>query len=70
MKSYNETIAGKYRVSYDGHTHVIADVTEQDLERLWLAGIGFRYGIIRYGKADITIDKYEDYNKALELISK
>lgn len=64
----NDNIAGKYKVAYDGRTHVIADVTEQDLEQLWLAGISFRYGTIRQGRADVMIDKDEDYNKALELI--
>lgn len=49
--------------------HTIKDVSETNLEKLWLNGVNFRYGTIRYGKADITIDKDEDYNKAMELIS-
>ncbi len=48
--------------------HTITDVTEDLLEKLWINGVSFRYGTIRQGKADIVIDKDEDYNKALELI--
>ena len=48
--------------------HTIKDVPEAILEKLWLASISFRYGTIRYGKADIVIDKDDDYNKAMELI--
>lgn len=48
--------------------YTITDVTEAQLEKLWINGVSFRYGIIRQGRADIVIDKIEDYNKALELI--
>lgn len=48
--------------------HSMADVTEAQLEKLWISGVSFRYGTIRQGRADIVIDKDEDYNKALELI--
>ena len=48
--------------------HTIKDVTEAQLEKLWINGVSFRYGIIRQGRADIVIDKDEDYHKALELI--
>lgn len=48
--------------------HTIKDVTEAHLEKLWINGVSFRYGTIRQGRADIVIDKDEDYNKALELI--
>ena len=48
--------------------HTITDVTEAQLEKLWINGVSFRYGTIRQGKADIVIDKDEDYNKAMELI--
>lgn len=48
--------------------YTINDVTEAQLEKLWINGISMRYGIIRQGRANIVIDKLEDYNKALELI--
>lgn len=48
--------------------HTIKDVTEAQLEKLWINGVSFRYGTIRQGRADIVIDKDEDYNKALKLL--
>lgn len=48
--------------------HTITDVTEAQLEKLWINGVSFRYGTIRQGRADIVIDKDVDYNKALELL--
>lgn len=50
--------------------YTIKDVSEATLEKLWLSKVSFRYGTIRQGKADITIAKDEDYNKAMELIDK
>lgn len=49
--------------------YTIKDVSEAQLEKLWINGVSFRYGIIRQGRADIVIDKDADYSKALELLN-